>query len=120
MILGIVVLYNLGIMSYVERYRELATLKVLGFRDKAIGRLLISQNIWLTVVGVLVGLPAGVGVLQWLLDSLAGEYEMKLMLGPLTYAVSVLLTFGTSLLVGWMVSRKNKKIDMVEALKIAE
>ena len=42
------------------------------------------------------------------------------MLGPLTYVVSVLLTFGTSLLVGWMVSRKNKKIDMVEALKIAE
>lgn len=119
-ILGIVVLYNLGVMSYVERYRELATLKVLGFRDKAIGRLLISQNIWLTVVGVLVGLPAGVGVLQWLLDALAGEYELKLMLGPLTYAVSVLLTFGTSLLVGWMVSRKNKKIDMVEALKVAE
>lgn len=119
-ILGIVVLYNLGIMSYVERYRELATLKVLGFRDKAIGRLLISQNVWLTVVGVLVGLPAGVGVLQWLLDALAGEYELKLMLGPLTYVVSVLLTFGTSLLVGWMVSRKNKKIDMVEALKIAE
>ena len=27
-ILGIVVLYNLGIMSYVERSRELATLKV--------------------------------------------------------------------------------------------
>ena len=119
-ILGIVVLYNLGIMSYVERYRELATLKVLGFRDKAIGRLLISQNIWLTVVGVIIGLPAGVGVLQWLLTALAGEYEMKLMLGPLTYTVSVLLTFGTSLLVGLMVSRRNKKIDMVEALKVAE
>ena len=119
-ILGIVVLYNLGIMSYVERYRELATLKVLGFRDKSIGRLLISQNIWLTIIGVIIGLPAGVGVLQWLLTALAGEYEMKLMLGPLTYIVSVLLTFGTSLLVGLMVSRKNRKIDMVEALKAAE
>ena len=119
-ILGIVVLYNLGIMSYVERSRELATLKVLGFRNRAIGRLLISQNIWLTVVGVIIGLPAGVGVLQWLLTALAGEYEMKLMLGPLTYAVSILLTFGVSLLVGLMVARKNKKIDMVEALKGAE
>ncbi|MBQ7500654.1 MAG: ABC transporter permease [Clostridia bacterium] len=119
-ILGIVVLYNLGVMSYVERYRELATLKVLGFRDKSIGRLLISQNLWLTVIGVIIGLPAGVGVLEWLLNALAGEYELKLMLGPLTYIVSVLLTFGTSLLVGLMVSRKNKKIDMVEALKSAE
>ncbi|MBR3290010.1 MAG: ABC transporter permease, partial [Clostridia bacterium] len=119
-ILGIVVLYNLGIMSYVERSRELATLKVLGFRSRKIGRLLISQNIWLTVIGVLLGLPAGVGVLEWLLVALASEYELKLMLGPLTYLVSVLLTFGVSLLVGWMVARKNRKIDMVEALKNAE
>ena len=119
-ILGIVVLYNLGVMSYVERSRELATLKVLGFRSKKIGRLLISQNVWLTVVGVLLGLPAGVGALQWMISALAGEYEMKLMLGPLTYSVSILLTFGVSLFVGWMVARKNRKIDMVEALKNAE
>ena len=119
-ILGIVVLYNLGIMSYVERSRELATLKVLGFRNKGIGRLLISQNIWLTVIGVIIGLPAGVGVLEWLLAALAGEYELKLMLGPMTYCVSVLLTFGVSLLVGMMVAHKNRKIDLVEALKIAE
>ena len=119
-ILGIVVLYNLGIMSYVERSRELATLKVLGFRNRTIGKLLISQNIWLTFIGVIIGLPAGVGVLQWLVTALAGEYEMKLMLGPLTYCVSILLTFGVSLMVGLMVARKNKKIDMVEALKGAE
>ena len=119
-ILGVVVLYNLGVMSYVERSRELATLKVLGFRNRTIGKLLISQNIWLTFIGVIIGLPAGVGVLQWLLTALAGEYEMKLMLGLLTYSVSILLTFGVSLLVGLMVSRKNRKIDMVEALKGTE
>ena len=119
-ILGIVVLYNLGVMSYVERSRELATLKVLGFRSKKIGQLLISQNVWLTVIGVILGMPAGVGTLYWLITALAGEYEMKLMLGPLTYSVSILLTFGVSLLVGWMVARKNRKIDMVEALKNAE
>ncbi|MBR5390641.1 MAG: FtsX-like permease family protein [Clostridia bacterium] len=119
-ILGIVVLYNLGVMRYVERSRELATLKVLGFRSRKIGRLLITQNIWLTVIGVILGLPAGVGVLHWLLWALASEYERKLMLGPLTYAVSVVLTFGVSLFVGWMLARKNRKIDMVEALKSAE
>lgn len=119
-ILGIVVLYNLGVMSYVERSRELATLKVLGFRNGKIGRLLISQNLWLTVIGVILGLPAGLGTLAWMLSALASEYEMKLMLGPLTYTVSILLTFGVSLLVGWMVARKNRKIDMVGALKSAE
>ena len=119
-ILGIIVLYNLGIMSYLERSRELATLKVLGFRDRHIGRLLISQNFWLTVVGVLIGLPAGFGTLYGLIIALASEYELKLTIGILTYGVSVLLTFGPSLAVGWMVAGKNRKIDMVEALKGVE
>ena len=119
-VLGIVVLYNLGVMSYTERYREMATLKVLGFRDRQIGRLLIGQNLWLTVIGIAVGLPAGVGVLQYLLVALASEYEMKLTLGPLTFGVSILLTLGVSLSVGLMIARKNRKIDMVEALKVAE
>ena len=116
-VLGVVVLYNLGVMSYTERYREMATLKVVGFRDRQIGRILIGQNLWLTVLGVIIGLPAGVGVLQYLIVALASEYEMKLTLGPLTYTVSIALTFGVSLVVGWMISRKNRKINMVEALK---
>lgn len=119
-ILGVVVLYNLGVMSYVERSRELATLKVLGFRDRHIGKLLVSQNIWLTVIGVFIGLPAGVGVLLVLITALASEYELKLMLGELTYSVSILLTFGVSFIVGWAVAGKNRKIDMVEALKSTE
>lgn len=99
---------------------QIGTLKALGFRDRHIGRLLISQNIWLTVIGVLIGLPAGVGVLYILITSLVNEYELKLTLGIFTYSISVLLTFVVSLVVGWMVARRNKKIDMVEALKGAE
>lgn len=119
-VLGIVVLYNLGVMSYVGRSRELATLKVLGFRDKAIGKLLISQNIWLTVIGVLIGIPAGLGVLKVLVAALVSEYELSLSLSLATFVISITITFGVSLFVGLMVSRKNKKIDMVEALKGAE
>ena len=119
-ILGVVVLYNLGVMSYTERYREMATLKVVGFRDSKIGRLLISQNLWLTVLGIVIGIPAGVGVLQYLLTALASEYELKLVLGLPTWLVSILLTFGVSLAVGLMVARKNRHIDMVAALKTAE
>lgn len=118
--LGIVVLYNLGTMSYTERYREMATLKVVGFKDKNIGKLLIGQNLWVTVIGVLLGVPLGVLTLKYLVVSLAAEYEMNLTLGAFTYISGVAVTFGVSLLVGFMVARKNKKIDMVEALKGAE
>lgn len=120
LILGIVVLYNLGVMSYTERYREMATLKVVGFRDRKIGRLLMEQNLWLGTVGVIVGVPCGIGVLDYLIKAMASEYEMRLAITWQTIAFSVLLTLGMSLLVSLMVSRKNKKIDMVEALKGAE
>lgn len=119
-VLGIVVLYNLGAMSYVERYRELATLKVLGFRDNAIGNLLITQNIWLTFIGSLIGLPGGVGILYVLLKALADEYELSLYIGLHTYIFCAALIFGVSLFVGIIIVRKNKGIDMVEALKGTE
>ena len=119
-VLGIVVLYNLGVMSYTERYRKMATLKVVGFRNRKIGKLLISQNMWVTVIGVIVGIPAGIGTLSFLVTQLASEYEMRISVSVLSIAVSAVLTFAVSLLVSLMVARKNKKIDMVEALKGAE
>ena len=119
-VLGIVVLYDLGVMSYTERYREMATLKVVGFRNRKIGKLLISQNMWVTVIGVIVGIPAGIGTLSFLVTQLASEYEMRISVSVLSIAVSAVLTFAVSLLVNLMVARKNKKIDMVEALKGAE
>ena len=120
MLLGVVVLYNLGVMSYTERYREMATLKVVGFKDKKIGRLLITQNLPMSVIGVLIGLPSGVFVLSYLMKELASEYELKIHLGPATYIAGIALTFGVSMLVSVAVAKKNKKIDMVEALKSAE
>lgn len=120
LVLGVVVLYNLGVMSYTERYREMATLKVVGFRDRKIGRLLIGQNLWVTLVGIAAGIPLGVLTLRYLCDALASEYEMRVTVRPLTYLIGFALTLGVSMLVSVAVAAKNKKINMVEALKGAE
>ena len=119
-VLGVVVLYNLGVMSYTERYREMATLKVVGFKDKKIAGLLIGQNMWVTVIGVILGLPLAAGALGYLVKELASEYEMRVVMGWKTFLISTLLTFCVSLVVSLFVAKKNKKIDMVEALKGAE
>lgn len=116
-ILGIVVLYNLGILSYMERYRELATLKVLGFKDKKITSLLVTQNMWMTLFGMILGAPLGVWVLKVLMDLLASDFDIKLSLDPRMFIYSFILVLLTSLFVSYMVARKNKHINMVEALK---
>ena len=93
---------------------------MVGFKNKRIGELLVGQTLFTTVVGIIIGLPLGIGVLDILIKALAAEYEMGLCVGVLTFSVSILVTLAVSLLVSLMVARKNKKIDMVEALKIAE
>ena len=119
-LLCLIVLYNLGVMSYMERYREMATLKVLGFRNKTIGHLLISQNLWIAAAGTFLGIPAGIWTLNALMDLLAGEYEMETLVGPVSILLATALNLGTAAIVGWMISRKNRSINMVEALKGTE
>ncbi len=120
LIMGVVVLYNLGTMSYAERYREMATLKVVGFKDGQIAKLLVSQNLWVTILGIIVGIPVGMAVVKVVILALASEYEMSWALSALSLIITIVLTVGLSLFVSLLVSRKNKKINMVEALKCAE
>ena len=119
-IIGVVVLYTLGAMSFVERYRELATLKVVGFKNKTISKISIMQNVWMTIIGIIISLPISYLVLNIVVMAIGKEYEMSVYTGPLTYLCSTLITFLTSMLVGILVIRKNKKISMVEALKNME
>ena len=60
------------------------------------------------------------GALDFLMRALASEYELKTTVGALTNTVSIVLMLGVSLAVSFFVARKNRKIDMVEALKGAE
>lgn len=119
-VLGVVVLYNLGVMSFMERYREMSTLKVLGFKDKKIGNLLITQNMWISLLGTIIGIPLGVWTLDYLIKALASEYEMSLSISWLSFVISILITLGISWFVSIVIANKNKKIDMVESLKCSE
>ena len=79
------------------------------------GAILIS-----IIATTLIGIPLGVLTLSYMLDAMAGEYEMMAVVSPFTYAIGVVLTLGMSLLVSLLVARKNRRIDMVESLKGAE
>ncbi len=119
-LLGVVVLYNLGVLSFVEKTREVATLKVLGFRSSAIRNILQKQNIWLTVIGIAAGLYAGWGMLYVICTTVSDTLDMFPILYAPTYAYSIGGTFLVSVAVNFMFSKKVKTIDMVDALKGVE
>ena len=82
----------------------MATLKVVGFKDRKIGALLIGQNLWISLIGVIIGIPLGAAVLDYLMHVLASEYEMKTVINISTYLVSILLTVGMSFFVSLIFS----------------
>lgn len=116
-ILAVVVLYNLASLGYIEKIREMSTLKVIGFTNKKIAKILVVGTIWITVMGLIIGLPLGAYLLDILLRALAGEYEMNMAFGYLSYIVGIVVPFLVSLVTIYLISKKAKKLDMVSALK---
>ena len=51
-ILGSVIIYNLGILSFTEKQYQFATLKVLGFKNQQIKKIFIKQNLWLSIIAL--------------------------------------------------------------------
>lgn len=119
-ILAVVVLYNLASLGYIEKIREMSTLKVIGFTNKKIAKILVVGTIWITVMGLIIGLPLGSYLLDILLRALAGEYEMNMAFGYLSYIVGIVVPFLVSLVTIYLISKKTKKLDMVSALKERE
>jgi putative ABC transport system permease protein len=118
--LGIVVLYNLGVLSFYEKVRELATLKVLGFQYHRLSNLLQKQNIWLTLSGIIFGLPSGFFVLKFMVQFMGDNFDFEPSVTLSSYAISTSGILILSIGVNRFMSRKLKSIDMVSALKSTE
>ncbi len=119
--MGVVVLYNLGVLSYAEKIREIATMKVLGFQSMKIRMILMQQNLTITGIGAILGIPAGLAALKILVDGFTLEDgDMVIRLSAIPYLGAVVGAILVSVLVNLYVTSKVNKIDMVEALKGVE
>ena len=119
-LLAIVVLYNLGLLSFTEIEREIATLKVLGFKTGALRKLLLTQNLWFTAIGFVLGLPVGYYILAIMWESSGDSFYILPSISPTNFLLTLAITFALSIMVNLMFSRKIKKLDMVESLKGVE
>ncbi len=118
--LEILVLYNLGILSFTEMEREIATLKVLGFKTNVLRKLLLTQNIIFTSIGFILGIPLGFYFMTLMMNA-AGDslyYIPSLTWGNIL--LTAVITFAISIGVNLMFSDKINNLNMVEALKDVE
>lgn len=117
-ILAFVVLYNLTNINITERLREIATIKVLGFYDNEVSSYVYRENIFLTLIGIALGLVLGIFLHRFIVVTSEVEYVMfGRNISTLSYIYSAAMTVLFSGLVNFVMYFRLKRIDMVESMK---
>jgi putative ABC transport system permease protein len=120
LVMAMGVLYNAVRVTLAERARELASLRVLGFRRGEVCAILFGQLALLLLVAVPLGLGFG-----WLLAAAlvrspgfnTEQFRLPLVISPATYAIAVATVLVGAILSSWTAWRKLDAMDIVEALK---
>lgn len=119
--LSFVVLYNLSNINIMERKREIATLKVLGFYNKEVDNYITKENIILTIIGILIGLGFGYLLTNIIITTVEIEkarFLKRICFNSYIYAAGMSFIF--TLIVNIVTHFGLKKIDMIESLKSVE
>ena len=119
--LAFIVIYNLTNINITERIREIATIKVLGFRPKETASYVFRENVVLTALGTIVGLGAGICLHRFVMANIDVDmvaFQPRVL--PFSFVKSVLLTFLFMVIVDIVMYLKLERINMAESLKSVE
>lgn len=116
--LGFAIIYNASVISFAERRRELASLRVIGFTTREISSLLLKENLLQTLLGIILGLPFGRLLSESYIKKASTDvFTFQVVIYPLTY---LLATLGGILFVAIayrLAVKSVSSLDMVEVLK---
>ena len=119
--LSFTVVFTLSNTNISERERELATIKVLGFKRREVHTYINKETLILTGLGVVCGLPAGYALtrsLTWILKMPSLYFDTVVAWS--SYVLAAVLAFAFTVMVNFLTNRALDRVDMVGALKSAE
>lgn len=119
--LAAIVLYNLTNINIDERRREIATLRVLGYRRYEVAGYIYRESAILTLAGTLLGLGLGF-LLHWFIVSRVNSVAMMFgrVISVWSYLWAFLLTIAFAVIVYAFMLIKLNRINMAESLKSNE
>jgi putative ABC transport system permease protein len=120
-LLSVIIQYNLGILSFTERSREYATLKVIGYRKNEIKSVIRKRSQLQVLIGLILGIPIGFQFLKIYVPIISTRtLEFSPYLKPQSLVISLLIVVVCSYGVTFVVAAKSESLDMVAALKSVE
>lgn len=121
-LMGFSIIFNTTVINIMERRREMASLRVLGYSPQELERTMLRENLMMATVSVVPGLLLGrflAGILakQFSTDHL---FAFEIVIYPKTYLISLAMVFVFTFLAQAANRKQIVGLDMVEVLKNRE
>ncbi|HEY9058966.1 MAG TPA: FtsX-like permease family protein [Pseudobacteroides sp.] len=120
-IMGFSIIFITTVINLTERTRELASLKVLGYSDREIGRTIFRENIILGIIALIPGILFGITLSNLIIPELNSRLMyLESVISVRTYTVTILSVLLYISLAQLTIRKSIKNLDMVEVLKNRE
>lgn len=119
--LAFIVIYNLTNLNITERQREIATLKVIGFKPGETSMYVFRENLLQSICGIAAGLPLGIALHAFVMSQIKIDmvsFDVQIL--PLSFIIAVALTLVFAIVVDFALYPKIKSISMTDSLKSVE
>lgn len=119
--LAFIVIFNLTNINLAERSREVATVEVLGFYPRETAKYILQENLILSLIGSVIGLPLGTlfhRLVMQMIDLEATAFRVYI--APKSYVSTLICTALFAVFVNFLMRRQVRKIKMAESLKAVE
>lgn len=115
------VVYNSARIALAERSRELASLRVLGFRRAEVSYILLGEIAVLTLMAIPVGFVVGRGLCAYMVQAFQTDlFRIPIIIEPSTYSYAAGVVIVASVVSGLIVRRRVDRLDLVAVLKTKE
>lgn len=119
--LAFTVLYNLTSINISERIREIATLKVLGFKDTESNEYIYRETMITVIIGIIIGLAITPPLHNMVMKLLEVDHMLFLKtINIKSYILASILTLSFAIIMQIITFYKLKEVDMIESLKSVE
>lgn len=120
-IMGFSIIFNTTVINIMERRRELASLKVLGYTSKEVESTILRENIMIGVISIIPGAVLGKFMCILLAKMFSNEiFALEVIISSKTYTIAIFSIFLFAVLAQYANKKNISGLDMVEVLKNRE
>jgi putative ABC transport system permease protein len=120
-IMGFAIIFNTTVINIMERRRELASLKVLGYTGREVENTILRENMMIGVISLIPGAIFGRYMCDFLAQQFSNElFALEVIISLKTYTITFLSVFVFTILAQFANKKGISGLDMVEVLKNRE